>query len=178
VELVRIANGRAQRRSIARSGRSPLFDQRSQCRFADDREHDVPDDAVGVSECRVGDLEEETLLTTDAFEILKQLVFDAAFGSRVDAVDRFDQQVDQVVGDRTATDDGERCKPGQPRTFGVPAQFVRFLDGNPLTVRFELGQREAVEESAGVRVRAEPVALPSRGADCSRPDALRRCVTD
>ncbi len=68
----------------------------------------------------VGDLEEETLLTADAFEILKQLVLDAAFGSRVDAVDRFDQQVDQVIGDRTATDDSERCKPGQPRTFGVP----------------------------------------------------------
>ncbi len=99
-----------------------------------------------MGERRIGDLREQTLLTADAFEILKQLVLDASLSASVNAVDGFNQQVDQVVGDRTATYEGERRKPRQPRTFGVPAQFVRFLDGNPFTVRFELGQRDAVEE--------------------------------
>jgi len=63
-----------------------------------------------MSERRVSDLKEQTLLTANSFEILKQLVLDASLGSGVDAVNGFNQQIDEVVRDCTATHDSESRK--------------------------------------------------------------------
>jgi hypothetical protein len=45
-----------------------------------------------------------------------------------DAVDRLDQQVDQIVGQATSTQIDKGGQPGAPRRIGMPAQFMRCLD--------------------------------------------------
>ena len=45
----------------------------------------------------LGQLEEETVLAGDAFEVLQQFLFDAAFGAGTDAVDHAQQQIHQGV---------------------------------------------------------------------------------
>jgi hypothetical protein len=55
-----------------------------------------------------------------------------------DAMDGFDQQVYQAVGERTATQVREGCKRRQPKRIGMPAQFVRGLDRHALAIAFDL----------------------------------------
>ena len=76
-----------------------FLDQVAQGLFADDREHDLAHDPVGVIEGGPGEVEEEVLLAADALQVVEQLAVHPAFGPGADLVDGLGQEVDQVVGD-------------------------------------------------------------------------------
>jgi hypothetical protein len=61
-------------------------------------------------------------------------------------VDGFDQQVDQAVGERPATQMRERRESGHPQWFGMSAQFIRRFDREPLAIALDLVRPCPVEE--------------------------------
>jgi hypothetical protein len=68
------------------------------------------------------------VLARDVLDIIEQFTFDFALGAGTDAVDRLDQQVDQIVGQAASTQIDKGGQPGAPRRIGMPAQFMRCLD--------------------------------------------------
>jgi hypothetical protein len=61
------------------------------------------------------------VLTSDVLDVIEQFTFDLALGAGTDAVDRLDQQVDQIVGQTASTQIDKRGQPGTPRRIGMPA---------------------------------------------------------
>ena len=106
--LVGVPDHGAQGGPIGRSRGLPFLDQVAQGLFADDREHDLAHDPVGLIEGGPGELEQEVLLAGDALQVVEQLAVHPAFGPCADVVDGLDQEVDQVVGQRPTRGDARR----------------------------------------------------------------------
>ncbi len=97
------------------------FDERPQCRFADDRKHDVAHHAVGLRKRGVGKRKEEIRLTRHALEIVDERFTDAAVSFRIDAVNRVDEQVGERIGYRAAAQVREYCERRQACRLRMPA---------------------------------------------------------
>ena len=135
----------AQGRPVGRSCGLGFLDQVAQGLFADDREHDLAHDPVGLIEGGTGDLEEEILLAADALQIVQQFAVHPAFGSHANLVDGLGQEVDQVVGQLAAPEVHEGREPGEVRRFGVSAQLVGGLGRDTSSVPFQFLGKHLVE---------------------------------
>jgi hypothetical protein len=91
-----------------------------------------------LTRSRSGQLEQNVLLAGDALELIEQLPLHLALGMSRDAMDGFDQQIDQAIGERTAAQVCEGGKGGQPQRLGMPAQLVWRLDRDPLAKTLNL----------------------------------------
>ena len=78
--LVGVPDHGAQGRPIDRSRGLGLLDQVARGLFADDREHDLAHDPLGLIESGPGELEEEVLLAADALQVVERRAVHAAFG--------------------------------------------------------------------------------------------------
>ena len=100
--------------AVGRTAGLPFLDQVAQRLLIDDRVDHVLDDAVGLRQGGLGQLEEQTVLAGDAFEVLQQFLFDAAFGAGADAVDGAQQQIHQGVREfalAQVAEDGQQRQP-------------------------------------------------------------------
>jgi hypothetical protein len=107
---------------------SCLHPQIAQGLLANHRKDDLAHHAVRLGQCGIGQFEQQVLLAADALDVIEQFTFDLAFGAGTDAVDRLDQQVDQIVGEAARAQIDKRGKPGDSRRIGMPAKFMRSLD--------------------------------------------------
>jgi hypothetical protein len=77
-----------------------FFDQITQGLFADGRKDDIAHDAIRFIQGRAGDFEQQVLLAADTFQIIEQFALDPMLGTCADVVDGFDEQINQVIGQR------------------------------------------------------------------------------
>ena len=82
VPLVRIADHGAQRRAVGWPSGFPLLDQIAQGLLANHRKDDLAHHAVRLSQCGIGQFEQQVLLAADALDVIEQFTFDLAFGAR------------------------------------------------------------------------------------------------
>jgi hypothetical protein len=83
--------------------------------FADDWKDDIAHDAIRFLQGRAGDFEQQVLLAADTFLSDHQAVrAQPMLGTCVDVVDGFDEQINQVIGQRSAAQMHEGREPGKP----------------------------------------------------------------
>ena len=123
--LVGIADHRSQRGPIARARSLRLLDQVAQGLFANDRENDVAHDPVRLLESGAGKIEQQVLLARDAFQLVEQFPIDPALGARADAINRFDQKIDQIVCQRSSAQMHESREPREPGRLRMAAESRR-----------------------------------------------------
>ena len=70
-------------------------------------------------------------------------------GPCADVVDGFDEQIDQVIGQRPAAPMHEGRKPGEPGRLRMPAELVGGLGGDAPSIPIELMGKHAVEQIGG-----------------------------
>ena len=150
-----------------------FLDQVAQGLFADDREHDLAHDPVGVIEGGPGELEEEVLLAADALQVVEQFAVHAAFGPRSDLVDGLGQEVDQVVGQLAATEVHEGREPGEPRRFGVSPQLMGGLDRDTPSIPFQFLGKHLVEQVGGQPDPADQLQPGQLGLDAGEARPTR-----
>ena len=114
--FVRIADHRSQRGPITRARSLRLFDQVTQGLFADDRKNDIADDRVRLLEGGAGKIEQQALLARDASQLVEQFPIDPALGACPDAMNGFDQKIDQIVRQRSPA---QMCESSEPREPGA-----------------------------------------------------------
>jgi hypothetical protein len=146
VPLVGIADHGAQRRAVGRPSGFPLLDQIAQGLLANHRKDDLAHHAVRLGQCGIGQFEQQVLLAADALDVIEQFTFDLAFGAGTDAVDRLDQQVDQIVGEAARAQIDKRGKPGDSRRIGMPAKFMRSLDCHSPPAALQIAWRSVIEQ--------------------------------
>ena len=144
VPLVGIADHGAQRRAVGRPSGFPLLDQIAQGLLANHRKDDLAHHAVRLGQCGIGQFEQQVLLAADALDVIEQFTFDLAFGAGTDAVDRLDQQVDQIVGEAARAQIDKRGKPGDSRRIGMPAKFMRSLDCHSPLAALQIAWRSVI----------------------------------
>ena len=100
----------------------------------------------GWGQCGIGQFEQQVLLAADALDVIEQFTFDLAFGAGTDAVDRLDQQVDQIVGEAARAQIDKRGKPGDSRRIGMPAKFMRSLDCHSPPAALQIAWQSMIEQ--------------------------------
>jgi len=134
---VMVGVGRLQRRldsaAVQRPGRLELMHELAQrlLTATDGREHNAADGAIGRGQRRLGDPEEDVLLTADALEGVDELLDDLALCARTDPVDRRDEQVHERVGDLALAFVQQRGHERQTQRDRTRAQMRRGLDRRP-----------------------------------------------
>ena len=146
VPLVGVADHGTQRGAVGRPSGFPLLDQIAQGLLANHRKDDLAYHAVRLGQCGIGQFEQQIVLASDALDVIEQFTFDLALGPGTDAVDRLDQQVDQIVGQAASTQINKRGQPGAPRRIGMPAQFMRCLDRNAPPAALQFAGRSVIEQ--------------------------------
>ena len=171
--LVGVPDHGAQGGPIGRPRGLPFLDQVAQGLFADDREHDLAHDPVGVIEGGPGELEEEVLLAADALQVVEQLAVHPAFGPRADLVDGLGQEVDQVVRQLAAAEMHEGREPGEARRFGVSAQLMGSLDRDAPSIPFQFLGKHLVEQIGRQPDPADQLQLGQLGLDAGEARPTR-----
>ena len=115
----------------------PFLDQLAQGLFTDDRKDHLAHDPLGVHERGIGQAIEHARFPADPFQVLEEFPFDTAFGPSADAVDQFDEEVHQRVGQLSASEGAEGGEQTHPQRGRMPAEFVGLLHGHTLAVGTE-----------------------------------------
>jgi hypothetical protein len=171
--LVGVPDHGAQGRPIDRSRGLGLLDQVARGLFADDREHDLAHDPLGLIESGPGELEEEVLLAADALQVVERRAVHAAFGPRADLVNGLGREVDRIVGQRAATEVHEGREPGEARRFGASARLMRGLDRDAPSAPSQFPGKYLVEQVGGRSDPADRLQLGQLGLDAGEARATR-----
>ena len=147
VRLIRTTHRLVELTAIARSCGLVLADQIAQDALTTDGgENDVPHDAVGPFDRRLGDAEQQPCLARDAAKVRQKLLLDPALSGGVDPLDGLDEGVAQVVCQLT----GAKACPGRQQRrshrLGMPTQFVGFLNLHSLAVPLQRSGRHIREQ--------------------------------
>ena len=145
--------------AVGRAGGLPFLDQVAQRLLVDDRVDHLLDDAVGLGEGGLGQLEQQAVLAGDALQVLQEFSLDASLGPGADAVDRVQEQVHQGVREFALAQMAEDGQQRQPERRRVPPQFVGRFHGQPLPVGLKDFGRDAVEQVRRQAERPDPVQL-------------------
>jgi hypothetical protein len=146
-----------------------FFDQITQGLFADDWKDDIAHDAIRFIQRRAGDFEQQVLLAADTFQIVKQFALDPMLGTCADVVDGFDEQINQVIGQRPAAQMHEGREPGEPGRLRMPAELVGGLDGDTPPIPIELMGKHAVEQPRRQLDLANQIQLGQLVLDARQP---------
>ena len=149
---------------VLRAGRAVLVDEVGQRRLAaDDGVDHLTHAVVGRLQGRFGDLAEHRVLAADAAEILDELRDDLLLGTRVDAVDRRDQQLRERVSDLPLAHHQQRAQQRELRRLRMLPQMAGRLDR-----RAGAPARNDDRGDVGEEVRRQP----------DRADRLKLCDLD
>ena len=86
------------------------------------------------------------MLSGDALEVVEQFTLHLALRTCTDAMNRIDQQVDEIVCQATRSQVDERGQPGDARWRWVPAKFVQRLHRYTPSAEFEIPSGYVVEQ--------------------------------
>lgn len=136
--LVGIPDYCTKRGPVGWASRFRFLDQIAQGLLADHWKDDIEHDAIRSLQSGAGDPEQQILLACDALQIIKQFTVNPVFGPCTDVMDSFDEQIDQVIGQRSAAQMDERRKPTEPGRLWVPGEFVGGLCGDAPSIPIEL----------------------------------------
>jgi hypothetical protein len=98
-------------------------------------EHDVVHGAVGSFDRRFGDAKQQAGLAGHAAKVGQKLLLDTTLRRGVDALDRLDERLDQVVGQLGRAVGGPGGKQGRPHRLRMPPQLVWLFHLHALAVR-------------------------------------------
>ena len=145
--LVGIPDHRAERGPVGWTCGLRFLDQITQGLFADDWKDNIAHDAIRILQSRAGNFEQEVLLARDALQIVEQFAVNPVLGTCADVVDGFDEQIDQVIGQRPAVQMHEGRKPGEPGRLRMPAELVGGLGGDAPPIPIEFMRKHTVEQT-------------------------------
>jgi hypothetical protein len=167
--LVGIPDHRAQRGSVGWTRGLCFLDQIAQGLFADDRKHNIAHNTIRFPQSCAGDFEQQVLFARDALQIVEQFAVNPVLSTCADVVNGFDEQIDQVIGQRPTAQMHEDRKPGEPGRLRMATEFVRGLGGNTPPIPLELMGKRAVEQTGRQLDLADQLQLGQFVLDAHQP---------
>jgi hypothetical protein len=141
---------------VVRSTGTLFLHQRLADRLVDYRKDDISHSAVGVSQGRRSDPEQDECLALNLLEVVEEILDDPAFGANGDAMRDLQQEVDQAIND-----------------LGLPLHAVEYQQGQADVLRMSpklsgaLGRGPPAEPLDQIRVeRSQNVGWQAKVADC------------